>query len=293
MMLRMATRRQRKPPAESWSTEHRNKLVITGIAALTAMAVAGGLMYDNSRTVDADSQSTSTYTLPENITSGFAKATDFGDQLAEDTNAPKSVTVFGDSTGNEQGEWVYRVVRTIVEKYDRPVTVHDWSIDQNAYVGENTFGADRPNAPVVIWNGSALGKDASYSIDFFPLMAPQPSDLVIISHGHNQTTPEATTQQTTNLVKLVRGAWDTPPAIAITLQNPRIDSSADNQSAKVEAVRGVFSNRADVEVIDVWTRFESAPDLTALLRPDGFQPSDAGATVWAQTVETSLGLTTP
>jgi len=211
-------------------------------------------------------------------------------ELLADPARPITITILGDSTGNEQGEWVYLVAKKIQADYQRPVTVHDWSIEANAYVGENTFGVASTAAPVEIWNGSASGKDAGYTISNYQALAPAPSDLVFISHGHNHTNPQSTVTGVRELVRLSRAGNQPPPAIGVVLQNPRVDGSAENQAVKVDTVRQTFSDWSGVELVDVYAAFEERGDVRPLLRPDGFHPSDEGSLVWAAVTEQALGL---
>lgn len=267
---------------------------IVGMVVVTVLAlVFAGSAGIIALTQDGQDHYVSTYEPPATIDSNFSQLTDVGPQLA-DVGVPRVFAVLGDSTGNEQSEFIYVLGRQISELYNRPVIIHDWSVETNTYLGQNTLGADRPNAPVTIWNGSASGKDAGYSIQFLQALAPEPADLVLINHAHNHTTPDAAVQGVDNLLSRVRGAWpNTLPTIGVLLQNPRLDASADNQEAKVAALRVKFGNRADVEVVDVWQAFEDAPELAPLIRDDDFQPSDEGQTLWARTLGAALNLSTP
>ena len=196
------------------------------------------------------------------------------------------MTVIGDSTGNEPDEWVFPVVTEIAARHDRPVTVHRWDIRTNKYVDDVIVGSGT-NAPIIVWNGSASGKDGLYSASQFGTLAPERPDLAIINHGHNMPTADAATQQIKVLEELLVGAWDDAPAIAVTIQNPRTDAG----KAKMEALsKGIKDKWEDsrVQILDVQSAFEASGNLPELLTDDGYHPSDAGHLLWANTVLNAL-----
>jgi len=281
----MSSRRRRsKPVNDRYDTK-----TIAFWSFMVVAIVAAAVMYfaaeQKTPAVNAGPQ----YTPNIAAATGSQSLSALPDLLA-DPARPITITILGDSTGNEQGEWVYLVAKKVQADYRRPVTVHDWSIEANAYVGENTFGVASTAAPVEIWNGSASGKDASYTIANYQALAPAPSDLVFINHGHNHTNPQSTVAGVRELVRLSRAGTQPPPAIGVVLQNPRVDGSAENQAAKIDTIRQTFDEWSGVEVVDVYTAFEERGDVRPLLRPDGFHPSDEGSLVWAAVTEQALGL---
>jgi len=205
---------------------------------------------------------------------------------------PLTLAVIGDSTGNEENEWVYAFARTLSPALDRPITIHNWSIDTNRYVSETLVGSGR-NAPIVIWNGSAPGKDTTYSTDNFSALYPEPTDLTIISHGLNHTNPDLASTGVQNLIYMARNAQPAPPAIAVVLQNPRLDDKAAQEDATVARLRDTFAPAdSGVTAIDVYSAFRAAPDLAALIRPapDLVHPNATGSNLWASVVTQTLGV---
>lgn len=210
--------------------------------------------------------------------------------LLKQPGRPWTMTVLGDSTGNGGDEWVYLLARQISDQYDRPVTIHDWSIDTNKYVGATAVGAGR-NAPITIWNGSASGKGADYTLANLGTMAPATPDLVIISHGHNEQTTVAARNDVAQLVQQVIDLWKGRAAAALILQNPRLDEAADRQVAVIGELRTVAAANPKMLTIDVFKAFSAQPDLASLLNPsDRFHPDAAGEQLWAETVAAALGV---
>ncbi|GGG04008.1 hypothetical protein GCM10007304_17670 [Rhodococcoides trifolii] len=219
---------------------------------------------------------------PANIVGAKTDLAAIGQQMLGDQ--PFTMTVIGDSTGNQYAEWVYLLGRHLAD-LGRNVTVHDWSIDTNQYVSQQSFGpADGP--PMVIWNGSASGKPTQYSLDNWDAMVPEPTDFFMISHGHNELTGD---QAVGGIGRIL--ARTLPEPTAIVLQNPRLDENAQRQADIVAATRAQFAT-SDAAEVDVWAAFEQQGDIAPLLNDDRFHPSDAGEIIWANTVQQALGIPT-
>lgn len=199
---------------------------------------------------------------------------------------PMTVAVVGDSTGNAPDEWVYLFGQRLAGR-GRTVIIHDWDVDQNAYTTETTLGPIG-GAALEIWNGSASGKNAQYSADNWKTLVPQPPDLVIFSHGHNQSDAS---QAVAGMGGLMNKLSPAVPRV-IVLQNPRADEYADRQAGIVSELRDQFgSDRSPVALIDVYSAFEKTGDLPAFLNAqDQFHPNLPGEQLWEQTVASAFGL---
>jgi len=208
--------------------------------------------------------------------------------LLKDPKRAWSIGVPGDSTGNGPDEWVYLLAKDLSAKYDRPVIIHNWDIEKNRYADTTTIGGGA-GAPVTIWNGSASGKGLTYSFEHREAMLPSRPDLVIVNHGHNMATPQEARVGAYNLVDWATNAWDKPPAVAVTLQNPRVDGRAATHAAVVAELREQWTG-TPVKLIDVEDAYKSAPDVAALVREDGFHPNPKGEVVWAEAVKRALGV---
>lgn len=207
--------------------------------------------------------------------------------LLEEKERPWVLAVVGDSTGNESHEWVYLLAESMSDKFDRPVLIHNWSVETSAYSDSTTVGAGSA-APIVVWNGSASGKAFDYSLTHRTALAPQKPDLLILNHGHNHAAEQDLRSGTYKFVEWAVTAWEAAPAIAVTLQNPRIDKGAEVHAAGVASLRQQWSD-SKVTLIDVWSAFQySSQDVSALVRSDGFHPSPAGEVVWAESAHQTL-----
>lgn len=205
----------------------------------------------------------------------------------EDATRPFVFTVMGDSTGNASDEWVYLAVTSLSSIYKRPAVIHNWSIDTNTYASETPVGSGA-GEPIVVWNGSASGMNASYSMEHREAMAPMVPDLLVVNHGHNVATADQAGREVSALVFWAESAWANSPAVAVTLQNPRFDENKQRQADVVTALRKQYE-KTNVGIIDVYSAFESNVNPTALVRlEDGFHPNFAGEQIWASTALQSL-----
>lgn len=224
-------------------------------------------------------------TLPPEYESRAFVPTDVGRVLHE--NQPYTISILGDSTGNNSDEWVHLVGQYIAVTYDRPVTVHDWTTEGvNAYTGSQLYPGG--GAPVTVWNGSGAGAPAQYSVEHFAQLAPEPANLTIISHSHNDPA-----RSVAGVAELVNRAYDhTLPGggTVVVLQNPRTDGEAQQQQANVDRLREIYAApNSGVGVVDVNGVFRNS-DLASLLQPDGAHPNPQGSRVWADTVIAALHL---
>jgi hypothetical protein len=203
----------------------------------------------------------------------------------DDASAPFTLTVLGDSTGNDGDEWVANLARSIADEKGRPVTYCAWDAAAGRYSAPLTFGQGDA-APVTIWNGSAAGEGPDYSLANLPALAPSPSDVLVVNHGHNFVTPQQGAADEAALITATAARWQTAPAVAVTLQNPRLTDAAA-QDANLAAVRELVVD-SSYAVIDVASAFRAQPDLAALLQADGTHPDAAGQAIWVDTVRRAL-----
>jgi hypothetical protein len=203
------------------------------------------------------------------------------------SDRPYVISVLGDSTSKIAGAWIYLVSQRIAGTYHRAVTVHDWSIETNSYPDTQTFGS---GAPVTVWNGSARGKSAQYSLQWFRQMAPEQADLTIINHTHNN--PWHAVEGISELVDCARRNTRPGGGVVVMLQNPRTDTRerAELEQQVIDKLRIVYNAPGTgVITVDANAAFR-AGDLSVLLRPDGAHPSEQGSKLWADTVISTLML---
>lgn len=206
---------------------------------------------------------------------------------ALESSDPYVISVLGDSTSRMTGAWIYLVSARIAETYNRTVTLHDWNIDSNSYTDIMTFGS---GPPVTVWNGSGGGKPAKYSLQLYSQMAPEPVDLTIINHTHNN--PWGAVDAISRLVAVAYGNTRPSGGVVVTLQNPRTDSveRAALEQGVTDELRAIYSDpETNVVTIDANAAFQNG-DLSSLLLSDGAHPSAQGSQLWAETVISTLKL---
>lgn len=243
-----------------------------GILVLVAVIVTGGLLF-SSREAPMRGDG-----------AGFDPAV-IADSLK--TSDPYVISILGDSTSRMDGSWIYLVSAEIAETYNRTVTLHDWDIDSNSYIDTKTFGE---GPPVTVWNGSGAGKPAKYSLQLYSEMAPEPADLTIINHTHNN--PWGTVDAISRLVDVAYGNTRPGGGVVVTLQNPRTDSAerAALEEGVIDELRSIYSNPdTNVVMVDAYAAFQNG-DLSSLLLSDGAHPSEEGSQLWAETVISTLKL---
>jgi hypothetical protein len=278
------------PPS---TVKHRRLALITFLllASTIGAALALTLPADRSGPSDADKES--------NMSTETARPSASKDSEGQDPIRPVldklrdertevTITVLGDSTGDADDEWVAQLADGIAVKYERTVVYSAWDIGTSTYGAPQTFGNHQAVPPVYIWNGSAAGQGPFYSQTHLPTMAPQPSDLIIISHGHNFSDPAGGAAKEVQLASLASSQWDNSPQIVVVLQNARITRAAVHETS-MTSLSAAFAGTSYV-LVDVGAAFRAEPDLASLLLPDGVHPNAAGQTLWLQTITDALGL---
>lgn len=197
------------------------------------------------------------------------------------------VSVLGDSTGNGPGEWVDLWGKHLAAVAS--VTIHTWDQDVHDWRAKVTSYPGPAGRSIEIWNGSMPGATADYPATRMTIMQPTKPDVTILSFGHNGMPgvvgPDLLL--TTNAVTTLWGGQ--VPTVAI-LQNaagaPRVKQTDANQAALK-----LWASNSGTPLIDVRSSFDAAPDLAALLNPDGtgVHPNAAGQQLWVDAVIAALG----
>jgi lysophospholipase L1-like esterase len=211
----------------------------------------------------------------------------FGDarDLLDDADRTFVVQVVGDSTGNEPGEWVDVAFRALALELDRPLVQHPWDVLSSAYSAPIRFNEDAPHALLEVWNGSASGKTAEYSLANFDALVPAQPDLVILNHGlNNVLAPAQVGEQFTALVAEIERSWPSPIGYAALLENPRLDQYAAAHEDVIAHVTTWLTEHPQVRSIDVRSAYLASAELPLLLLPDLLHPTPAGSALTAATV---------
>ncbi|MCP2032728.1 lysophospholipase L1-like esterase [Okibacterium sp. HSC-33S16] len=211
----------------------------------------------------------------------FADARD----LLSDADRTFVVQVIGDSTGNEPGEWVDVAFRALAVELDRPLVQHPWDVLSTSYLSPIRSNDDAPNALLEVWNGSASGKTAAYSLANFGALVPVQPDLVILNHGlNNVLAPAQVGDEFTALIAELERSWPSQIGYAALLENPRLDQYAAAHEDVIAHVSEWLTEHPEVRSIDVRSAYLDSPDLPLLLLPDLLHPTPAGSALTAATV---------
>jgi lysophospholipase L1-like esterase len=195
------------------------------------------------------------------------------------------VVVLGDSTGNEQGEWVDRAFRMLAEELDRPLIEHPWNVQSARYADPVTVNSAADGAPIIVWNGSASGKTAAYSLDNYDRLVPQQPDVLFLNHGlNNVRRPDGVGAEFSDVLTRTEQNWPRSVGYAALLENPRFDDWATAHDAVLDGVRSWLAERPFVLGIDVHDAYLAREDVATLLTVDLLHPSPAGSQLTAETV---------
>lgn len=203
---------------------------------------------------------------------------DFAAALAADGAA---VTVFGDGSGNEEGEWVHRWATDHLATR-RAVSYAAWNAKTSTFPDPTPLSSE--GATLTVWNASMRSPTLSRE-PARVARAWQRSDAVLLSYGHRKHAGDIEAALDA-ILDAVRGqAADVQ--VAVVLQNPDPAASADQQRDTVAAVAGWAKAHA-LPTIDVYSAFpESQRARDALLEEDG-SPNDDGSRLFASTVAEAL-----
>lgn len=179
--------------------------------------------------------------------------------------------VLGDSTGDGYDEWVH----LWAEGEDLPVAT---------WLAEAESGYESESPETRVWSASAPDATAAYPVDHWDDIWPSVDpDLVILSYGHAQESPDEATEQLEALRSDIADRVDEVP-IVVLLQNP----AADDADADMREAIAAWADEAGLPTIDIATAFEDSGMPEADLRLDDFHPSGAGSQLWADAVAKAL-----
>ena len=199
--------------------------------------------------------------------------TDAQDLFARD--APVTVSVLGDQTGDGEGEWVWTLAELLGR--DRQVTLHQLDPqDPTVYAREARFGSS--GQKVTVYNGSRVDAGADYGARRLAFLSPKRPDLVLLNYGRNDS-PAKVAARLDKTAKAVRSTW--PKAlVAVTLQPP----TTSEDSAEVRKAVLAWAKKRDVAVVDVARRFLERGDAGSYVSArDPSVMSSRGDALWGRT----------
>lgn len=242
-------------------------------------------------TTPSGDDTASAETLAPSISTTVAQAMK---RLQDEPSRPWRMSVIGDSTGvNADNGWVKLLVDWAAKEYDRPVQVHWWSVEKDKHI-EWVVNRGGKNAPIILWNASAGGKDFSYSQtrldDLIPPAERKRIDLLFINHGHNL---EAGSDYFYAGRPFVTGLMTSLPSTAIFLiaQNPE-RVGTDHEKVGTDAVDQVksFAAWSRLPFVDMFDLFmkKSGGNADTLLDDTDYHPNARGYIIWFRAVRDAL-----
>ena len=226
---------------------------------------------------------------------GRATRTTVGQGLmhALESGAPTvDVFVAGDSTGDEEDEWVYRLGIALEVRFpDYSVKYWFWDRKRRAWPADPAvlqWGASGSGSPTLnIWNMSVSGARESYARQFAVReIAARRPDIVFVSYGQNDGTDVARFRWGLESLVTALGMAAPQSEVVLIAQNPAVGNTyQDARAAETSAV----ADSQGVGLVDVYSAFAATGNAAAYLREDGVHPNGAGTSLWLATVLSQLG----
>jgi lysophospholipase L1-like esterase len=201
------------------------------------------------------------------------------DDAREALQDKATVSVIGDSTGNDRGEWVELWAQRLADD-DRAVALHQWAGDD---FQPEPIEYEGSGDEVTLWNASLSGGQANWANDMLATVQPERPDLILLNVGHNNV-PNNVAGQLNELRREIDRRWDGQdiPLVAV-LQNPGRGEHEDRQAATLRVIRTWATNKG-VPTIDVTSAFT---DPEKQMQDDA-HPNERGSQIWADVVADSL-----
>lgn len=273
----------REDPALPAPSPRRRRALIGGIV----LACTAALTAATAVVAAVTSPTTPSVTIAQEDEASSVPILRFAGAWSElaDTERTFTVLVAGDSTGDQPGEWVDIAFRSLALENDRPLVIHQWDKETAAYGSEIRANEDATGAELVVWNGSAAGKTAAYSLEHLDVLAPEHPDVVFINHGlNNSRHPDAVGGELTDLVAAIESRWGGTVGYAAILENPRFDEWHDGHAAVIDQVRTWATAHPDILLIDAYSAYLDTGDPLDYLLPDELHPTPDGSELTASTV---------
>ena len=191
-----------------------------------------------------------------------------------------TISVLGDSTGNDATDWVILWAQHLAE--DCKVVVHRWNATKQQYEKDPLLYGTGAKT-VTISNASQPGADADFAVGIVPTVQPKQPDLVIYNFGHNNTSLNVGPQLSATQ-NAVASQWGQIPSV-VMVQNPGQHAHGLVQKETLIAVARWADANGEPPVV-VRSAFEA--DLPRLMLDD-VHPNQAGMKVWARVVEAAIG----
>jgi hypothetical protein len=206
-------------------------------------------------------------------------STGFADKMAAG-RADVVLAVAGDSTGNEEWEWVYQTAAALGEKFDYNVDYYLYDKDLNGYRQAQRIHDSSRARKLIVYNCSIPGSSEAFlqtegrSIGG---IFKAPPDLFIINYGYNA---QGDVRYGDELNKVIEAVLYFYPKtqVAVTIQAPKAAGGHDSlgSSLRGDSLRLLASQRK-YETVDVARIFSGQLDLIA---EDKIHPNKKGQLLW-------------
>jgi len=191
-----------------------------------------------------------------------------------------TISVLGDSTGNDAGEWVDLWAQHLSK--NATVTLHNWKEGTTSWP-TRTYGTG--TRQITIWNGSQPGSSGNYARFQLHAMQPEKPNLIIYNYGHNAS-PNGTSADIESLQRTANTDWKMQIPFVVTLQNAVRGTYVPVSDMSVAELKSWTTNRG-VPVVDVRSAIPASSLGTLLI--DDVHPNKQGSRIWADTVIRTLG----
>jgi len=215
------------------------------------------------------------------IGNGLFQILDVG---ASDVN----IVVAGDSTSDEQDEWVYLLTLDLARRYPAyRVAYYLWNKGAGWPSTPQNIQDGAPGTHVInIWNLSASGATEEYGLNYAESsIVPLQPDLLLISYGHNDGTDTVRFRWGIQSLVQTVAAGSPRTEIGLIAQNPETGNTYQQQRA---AELELLASQLDLAFVDVLGAFEATGAPDSYLR-DGVHPTPGASYLWENTVFASMG----
>ena len=256
-------------------------VLAVGLAALAGITLLQLMDAGPSPVSPAGTSSASAADPPDAISGGAVTAGDL--RAIVSSRGALTISVLGDSTGDEPGEWVDLWARDLSKH--GTVTLHFWDGATDGWKAHPTVYPG-PDRPITVSNGSRSGASYAYPLEYLDRIQPSKPSFTVLNFGHNLA-PERADKGAAELLAAADAKWSARVPAAIVLQNPSLGMWEEHTAGSVAALRD-WAPRAGYPAIDVNAAFRTRGDLPGLLTDD-VHPNSAGQRLWADTVGAALG----
>jgi hypothetical protein len=209
--------------------------------------------------------------------------------------ANASLVVLGDSTGNEESEWVYRLASWLGKTHPAyTVLYYLWNDGTQVYSAATTIQTGTGSKTLTVYNGSVPGMGYNYPFAStvpstrFNLMLPVAPTCVVISYGYNSATPDYRKQQLELAAWVLSNFPNTE--YVLTSQAPMATGAAGaaDHLTRQQDTRNVALQEG-WGLIDVTQRFLDNGNYDTLISGDTIHPLPTGQDIWLDEVRRYFG----